>query len=82
MQLPVIAEMIEPFRVPSIAERRWGTLFSAVDALAGVLRTSSTHFDAKLFKNARDPVTITRSITRTRGVVWLHPSLYDLESMT
>ena len=62
VQLSVIAEMIEQFRVPSIAEWRWGTLHTVVDALAGVLPTLSTHFDAHLFKNARDPVTITRCI--------------------
>ena len=52
VQLPVKAEMIEQVRVPSIAEWRWGTLHSAVDALAGVSPTLSTHFGANLIKNA------------------------------
>ena len=46
VQLPLIAEMIEQVRVPSIAEWRWSTSHTAVDALAGVLPTLSTHFDA------------------------------------
>ena len=50
VQLPVIAEMIEQVRVPSIAEWRWGTLHTDGDALAGVLPTLSTHFDADFSK--------------------------------
>ena len=46
VQLPVVAEMIEQVRVPSIAKWRWSTLHTAVDPLAGVLPTLSTHFDA------------------------------------
>ena len=70
VQLPVIAEMIEQVRVPSIAEWRWGTLHTAVDALAGVLPTLSTHFDANSFKNARDPVTITRCKSALHSTAW------------
>ena len=50
VQLPVIAEMIEQVRVPSIAEWRWSTLHTAGDALAGVLPTLWTHFDADFFQ--------------------------------
>ena len=70
VQLPVIAEMIEQVRVPSIAEWRWGTLHTAADALAGVLPTLSTHLDANLFKNARDRVTITRCKSALHSTPW------------
>ena len=70
VQLPVTAEMIEQVRVPSIAEWREGSLHTAVDALAGVLPTLSTHFDAKLFKNVRDPVTITRCKSALHSTAW------------
>ena len=65
VQLPVIAEMIEQVRVPSIAEWRWGTLHAAVDAFAGVLPTLST-----FFKNARDPVTIARCKSALHSTAW------------
>ena len=70
VQLPATAEMIEQVRVPSIAEWLWGTLHTAVDAFAGVLPTLSTHFDANLFKNARDPVTITRCKSALQASAW------------
>ena len=49
VQLPVKAGMIEQVRVPSIAEWRWGTLHTAVDALAGVLPTLSTHISTRIY---------------------------------
>ena len=70
VRLPVIAEMIEQVRVPSTAELRWGTLHTAGDALAGVLLTLSTHFDANLFKNTRGPVTITRCKSALHSTAW------------
>ena len=61
-----MASMIEQARVPCVAEWRWGTLHTAVDAFAGVLPTLSTYVDANLLKNARRG---SGSSTRFRGAL-------------
>lgn len=50
----VIAELIDSVRVPSIAEWRWGTLWSAVEALGPVVETLGHYFDVRLFSSSKE----------------------------
>ena len=51
---PIIAAMIDAIRVPSVAEWRWGTLWSAVSNLQPTIHTLGSYFDPTLFSTSKD----------------------------
>ena len=71
LQFGAIAEMLRGTSIPSIAEWRWSTLFTAYENLSKVLSTFATHFDSSLFRNSKDPKLISRVSKAIASEQWM-----------
>ena len=70
MHKPLIAAAIDAIRVPSVAEWRWGTLWTAVCNLKPIVHTLGMYFDATLFKTSKDSKKLTLASQCLQSGAW------------
>lgn len=65
------ADLVQGMSIPNFAEWRWGTLLGCCIALSGSLASLAKHFDASLFRAAKDRTGISQMLAALRSEDWM-----------